>query len=63
MSGSMKTLLVVSFFVITNLVSFFIGVKSVPDNIVEKNCTQHGYKSKECFASVQAAHDTNMSLR
>jgi hypothetical protein len=58
----MKKLIVVLFFVITNITSFFIGVKSVPANIVEKTCTQHGYKSKECFASVQAAQDVNTSL-
>ena len=57
-----KLIVVVLFFIITNIASFFIGVKSVPENIVEKNCTQYGYKSKECFTSVQAAHDVNAAL-
>jgi hypothetical protein len=60
--GTMKKIIVVVVFIITNIGSFFIGVKSVPENIVEKNCTQHGYKSKECVASVQAAQDVNNGL-
>jgi hypothetical protein len=63
LGGTMNKLLLVLLFITSNVASFFFGLHSLPENVVEKNCTEHGYKSKECFTSVQAAHDVDASLK